>query len=93
MKALSTNKTIISLDLGHLNLGPQGAAMVAECMKTNTTIQTLNLEWNNIGNDGLITILNAISENTQSVLSDLDVHRNLIEEEGAVVCSDSSFLF
>ena len=88
-RSLESNNILVHIDLGHNNLGPEGAKLVANYLNQNTTLQSINLEWNKIQSEGFTSIIEALYNNSNSALIHLDVHSNEIESEGAVVCSIS----
>ena len=46
------NKVLLSLNLSHNHVGPEGAASLAEALKVNRTLLTLNLTSNEVGDGG-----------------------------------------
>jgi Ran GTPase-activating protein (RanGAP) involved in mRNA processing and transport len=65
--ALSTNTTLISINLRYNNIGDKGAEYLSNALSTNTTLTNINLSLNNIGNKGAEYLSNAILNNPSLV--------------------------
>ena len=59
--ALSSNRTISSVDLSHNDLRNDGAAVLAEDLKTNRAIQLLDLSGNSIGSDEMMALCKSLA--------------------------------
>lgn len=73
--------SLIELNLGISNIGPEGANLLADALFQNGTLKKLQLERNDIGNSGSIAIARHIYGNSQQ-LTLLDLSNNQIGPEG-----------
>ena len=56
----NNNDTVLTIDLDHNKIGPEGAIVLAGAIQDNNTIQTIDLDHNKIGNEGAIALAGAI---------------------------------
>jgi hypothetical protein len=78
---LRDNPATTSVELRGNNIGPEGAAVLAQAFAgANTNVRSLSLEWNMIGN-GIGPLAEAIALNPK--LEVLDLRNNRIGPEGA----------
>ena len=75
--ALETN-TVTSIDGAGLNIGDEGAELIAVALERNTTVTYINLAGNLIGDAGAERILDALETNI--TVTDIDLGCNGIEQ-------------
>jgi len=79
--------TLITLNIGHNNIGVAGAQAIAEALEGNTTLTTLDISYNNIDDVGTIAITKALKNNT--TLKSLDINNNNIGVAGAEAIAEA----
>ena len=77
---VSTNHTLVSLDLGYCNIDSDGACQLVSALCTNNTLQQLNLRQNLIGVQGATAFAEMLLKN--KTLKELNLEANPIGEEG-----------
>eukprot|EP01094_Clydonella_sp_ATCC50884_P000033 TRINITY_DN10025_c1_g1_i3.p2 TRINITY_DN10025_c1_g1~~TRINITY_DN10025_c1_g1_i3.p2 ORF type:complete len:123 (-),score=9.81 TRINITY_DN10025_c1_g1_i3:322-690(-) len=80
-KALARLRTndpsLTRLDLARINIGPEGAAHLADALRVNTSLERLDLWGNNIGPEGAAHLADALRVNTSLKRLDLSVRHIL----------------
>jgi len=85
-------KEMVFVGLGECNLGPEGAAAVAEYVRGSASLTTIMLSsnrlsnmflGNRLGDEGVAAICNAVKENMQTKLATLDISCNGVGTAGA----------
>ncbi|KAH3759047.1 Protein NLRC3 [Pelomyxa schiedti] len=80
-QALSSNKSLVSLNMAGNDIGDEGAAIISRALSSNKSLVSLNLYGNNVGDEGATSIAQALSSN-KSLVS-LNMAGNNIGDEGA----------
>jgi hypothetical protein len=75
------------LDLGHNNIGDEGAIAIVEALKVTAVLTKLELYGNNIGVDGAKAIAEALKVN--AVMTELELCGNKIGDEGAEAIAEA----
>lgn len=73
-KYLSSNPSLVGLDLSHNRMPTKNADVLIESLKKNTTLESLFLTHNNIGDKSVAAFTNMLQNNT--TLRTLDLQRN-----------------
>lgn len=81
-EGIKNNKTLVSLDLAHCEIGKEGAKAIAAAMKVNAGLEHLNLENNQIGDQGATVLFEEGIKVNKALLS-LNVAECGIGDEGA----------
>ena len=83
---MTTNKSIMYLNLSSNRLKEEGFTDFAEMMKTNTVLKELAFGGNIISNDGLATMASFLEHN--STLNHIDLSRNSFNDTGFEVFAE-----
>lgn len=70
-----------SLNLGHLNIDDEKAAIIANALKKNHTIKDLDRRGNQISDDGAKSFAEMLKEN--NTLTFINFNENMIDDDGA----------
>ena len=73
---LAFNGVMTNLNL-QLDIGPEGAAAIAEALKVNSVLTNLNLDLNNISSRGAKAIAEALRENHTVTELNISVNHNI----------------
>ena len=84
---LSFNRVITNLNLGHKQIGKEGAIAIAEALKVNAVLTNLRLFDNNIGDAGAAALGEALKVN--AALNTLELQSNKISDAGATALADA----
>ena len=71
------------LDLHDRCIGDRGTEHLAKVLHSNSSLKRLCVGQSGVTNVGLGSVLRALSNNKASVISSLDFHSNLIDQDGA----------
>ena len=73
------------MNLGHNNLGPDGAKALAEDLKIDKTLTSLNLSWSNIGPGGGQALLEVVQKNYAAV--EISTENDALNQKLHELCS------
>ena len=81
MRVERERNKLTSLGLAVCNIGPTGAAEIADCLKVMAVLKSIDLRGNDLGTEGWCAIFNALKENTANKIESWNLSGQKINDE------------